>query len=74
VNENGKPIMVEFIKSAFISKTLDINILLANDFLELYGANVNYETKIALFEKVGFRTLFKVIYRVMPYIHKVIAR
>lgn len=74
VSEKGNSTMVKFTKSAFTSKELDVNMLLANDFIERHGGVMNYDTRITTFTKVGLRTPFKVLRRATPCVRKVTAK
>ena len=63
---DGKPTLMKITKSGWVVDDLAPKILLGNDFLSPYGANIDYGEKIVKFTALDFTAPFEILTRSLP--------
>ncbi|KAJ4285932.1 hypothetical protein N0V88_008224 [Collariella sp. IMI 366227] len=64
--EDGKPTMLKFTRSGWVMDTLSARLLLGADFLDPYGADINYGTKTVTLQNANFSVPFRTRRMVFP--------
>ncbi|EAQ86812.1 hypothetical protein CHGG_08065 [Chaetomium globosum CBS 148.51] len=69
--ENGKKTLFKFTRGAWVIDNLLPNLLLGNDFMDPYRANIDYDTKIVHLRAIDFAVPFSIRVHSVPCVRRV---